>query len=57
MIEYPQLEIMNNLEHKRLPTTLIDTWRRNDTKSPKQFFLRNALDLHTETPRLTFSQK
>ena len=58
MIEYSQLEFMYNWQHKRLPITFTDTWRRkNDTLSSDQFSLRNALDLHSETPRLTFSQK
>ena len=41
MIDYSQLEFMYNWEQKRLPL---------------HFSLRNALDLHTETPRITFSQ-
>ena len=58
MIDYSQLEFMYNCELKRLPLTFIDNWRRkNDIISPEQFSLRNALDLHTETSRITFSQK
>lgn len=58
MIEYSQLEFMYNWEHKKLPLTFMNTWRRKtDTISSDQFTLRNALDLHTETSRLTFSQK
>jgi hypothetical protein len=58
MIRYSQLEFMYNWEHKRLPISFIDTWRRkNDIMSPENYSLRNALDLHTDTSRLTFSQK
>jgi len=58
MIRYSQLEFMYNWEHKRLPISFIDTWRRkNDIMSPENYSFRNALDLHTDTSRLTFSQK
>ena len=57
-IEYFQLEFMYYWEHKRLPISFSDTWKRkNDVMSLETYSLRNALDLHTETSRLTFSQK
>ena len=58
MIEYSQLEFMYFWEHKRLPISFLDTWKRkNDVMSLENYSLRNALDLHTDTSRLTFSQK
>jgi hypothetical protein len=58
MIKYSQLEFMYFWEHKRLPASFLDTWKRkNDFMGPDNYSLRNALDLYTETPRLTFSQR